>query len=117
MTVPPYVLIVDDEAGFRELMTRILAPTGYRLRTATNAHEALRIIAEETPAVAICDVHMPGPTGLWLAGQIRTLSPHTAMVLATSDPTVPPTESMRRGVVAYILKPYQRQAVLRAVAE
>jgi len=77
----------------------------------------LRSLAESPPAVAICDIHMPGPTGLWLANQIRERSPHTAMVLATSDASVPPSESMRKGIVAYILKPFQRQAVLTAVAE
>jgi YD repeat-containing protein len=112
-----HILVVDDEPGFRDLLTRILEPAGYEVRTATNAHEALRSIAETPPAVAICDIHMPGPTGIWLASQIREQSPTTAMVLATSDSSVPPTESMRRGIVAYILKPYGRQAVLAAVAD
>lgn len=111
------VLVVDDDAGFRALLTRILEPAGYSVRTATHAHEALQAIVESPPAVAICDIHMPGPTGLWLAEQIREHSPHTAMVLATSDASVPPTESMRRGVVAYILKPYPRHQVLAAVAD
>ncbi|MGE3401872.1 MAG: trypsin-like peptidase domain-containing protein, partial [Vicinamibacterales bacterium] len=112
-----HVLVVDDEAGFRELMRRYLEGAGYEVRTATNAHEAVRSIRESPPAVAVCDVHMPGPTGLWLAQQIREVSPATAMVLATSDAAVPPAESMRRGVVAYILKPYQREQAIGAVAQ
>lgn len=112
-----HVLVVDDEAGFRDLLTRILEPAGYKVQTATNAHEALNSIAQSAPAVAICDIHMPGPTGLWLASQIREQSPATAMVLATVDSSVPPTESMRRGIVAYILKPYRRHEVLSAVAQ
>jgi YD repeat-containing protein len=116
MTSGTHVLIVDDEAGFRELMRRYLEAAGYAVRAATNAHEALHSIRESPPAVTVCDIHMPGPTGLWLAEQIRQHSPATAMVLATSDAAVPPAESMRRGVVAYILKPYQRDQVTAAVA-
>ena len=112
-----HVLVVDDQSGFRELLKRILEPAGYEVRTAIDATEALSKIVESPPAVAILDVHMPGPNGLWLANQIRTRSPKTAIVLATSDDTVPPTESLRKGVVAYIIKPLQRDSVLTAVSD
>lgn len=112
-----HVLVVDDQSGFRELLKRMLEPAGYEVRTATDAHEAVISIAEAPPAVAILDVHMPGPNGLWLANRIRARSPKTAIVLATSDDTVPPVESLRKGVVAYIVKPLQRDAVLMAVSD
>jgi YD repeat-containing protein len=112
-----HVLVVDDQSGFRELLKRMLEPAGYEVRTATDAHEAIISIAESPPAVAVLDVHMPGPNGLWLANRIRTRSPKTAIVLATSDDTVPPVESLRKGVVAYIVKPLQRDAVLMAVSD
>src|SRR5687767_96027 len=107
-----HVLVVDDQSGFRELLKRFLEPAGYEVRTASDAHEALARLADAPPAVAILDVHMPGPNGLWLANQIRSGSPTTAIVLATSDDTVPPVESLKKGVVAYIVKPLQRGAVL-----
>ena len=119
MNVPPstHILVVDDQSGFRELLKRMLEPAGYEVRTATDAHEAVISIAESPPAVAILDVHMPGPNGLWLANRIRARSPKTAIVLATSDDTVPPVESLRKGVVAYIVKPLERDAVLMAVSD
>ncbi len=112
-----HVLVVDDEPGFRELLTRILESAGCEVRTASDAHAALRSVAELAPAVAICDIHMPGPDGVWLARQIRAECPTTAIVLATSDNTIPPVETLRKGMVAYILKPFQRRAVVGAVAE
>jgi len=112
-----HVLVVDDEAGFRELLTRILESAGCEVRTAHNAHAALQSIGEAGPAVALCDVHMPGPDGIWLAAQIRAISPATAVVLATSDDTIPPADSFRRGIVAYLVKPFERRAVLSAVAD
>jgi DNA-binding NtrC family response regulator len=68
------------------------------------------------PTVVICDVHLPdGPDGLWLADKIRKLYPTTAMILATGDHTVPSTQSLRKGIVAYLVKPFQREEIVRAI--
>lgn len=112
-----YILVVDDEDELLELYRRTIGPAGYRMRTATNAHEAMRTIAEQPPAVAILDVHMPGPSGLWLADQIRAASPYTAIILSTGDATVPPTTSLQKGIVAYVIKPFERRALLKSVAD
>jgi len=116
-TLSRHILVVDDEPGFRDLLTRVLTGVGYEVRTAADAYGALQSIADVRPAVAICDVHMPGPNGLWLADQIRAASPTTAIILATSDAGIPPVETLRKGIVAYILKPLDRRAVLSAVGD
>lgn len=112
-----HVLLVDDEPAMRELLRRMLEPGGYDVREAADSHSALGSIRTSPPAVAICDIHMPGPDGVWLANQIRAVSPGTAIILATSDDTIPPTESFRRGTVAYVVKPIARHALLSAVAD
>jgi DNA-binding NtrC family response regulator len=111
------VLIVDDEANVRALLERILAEAGHELRTAADAESALQAIAHSTPDVVLSDVHMPGASGLWLADRIRDCAPATAVVLVTADGDVPPCESLRNGLVAYVLKPFQPKQVLRAVAD
>jgi CheY-like chemotaxis protein len=111
------VLIVDDEAGIRGLLERFLADTGHELRTAPDAESALQMMAHWVPDVVLCDIQMPGANGLWLAERIRESAPATAIVLATAEADVPPHESLRRGVVAYVLKPFQREQVRRAVDE
>ncbi len=112
-----HVLIVDDDAAVRDVVQRILTAAGYEVRTACDAHSALQSIADLRPAVALCDIHMPGPDGLWLADQIRAASPMTSVVLATSDDALPPAETLRASIVAYILKPLERRAVLATVAD
>jgi DNA-binding NtrC family response regulator len=110
------VLIVDDDPPMRHLLRRFLEPAGYWVREAGSAREALAQIAESAPAVALCDVHMPGgANGLWLAEQIRLQAPATAIVLVTGDPEIPPTESLRSGVVGYLLKPLNREVLVRIV--
>ena len=112
-----YVLIVDDEPAIRAFVTRILQPSGVEVQVAANANDALAAAAAAIPSVVVCDVHMPGPNGLWLADRIRDLYPTTAIVLATGDQAVPPYESLRKGVIAYVLKPFRPSQLLRAVQD
>ena len=111
------VLIVDDEAGIRDLLERFLADVGHELRTAPDAESALQMMAHWIPDVVWSDIKMPGANGLWLADRIRESAPATAIVLATAEADVPPHESLRPGVVAYVVKPFQREQVRRAVDE
>ena len=111
------VLIVDDQPAFREILVRILTPAGYIAAQAGDADAALAMIKETPPAVLFCDVEMPGHDGLWLVAQVREHFPTVAIVLATSNDAVPSSVSLQRGVVAYVLKPFQAGRVLGAVRE
>jgi len=111
------VLIVDDDDKVRELLRRFLEPEGYEVMAAASAEEGVQLIEAAPPSVAFCDVHMTGANGLWLADQIRSLSPATAMVLATGDDRVPTSESLRAGIVSYLIKPLRRDRVVTAAAD
>jgi DNA-binding NtrC family response regulator len=76
------VLVVDDDVGVRDLMSRWLA-AGYDVRTAGNADEALTRVHGDPPAVAVCDIRMPGHDGLWLARKIHDVAPETAVIMAS----------------------------------
>jgi DNA-binding NtrC family response regulator len=112
------VLIVDDEPDVRNALKIFLRPSGHDVVEASDAQTALSMMAEAPPAVVLCDVHLRnGPNGLWLADRIRERHPTAAMILATGDATVPPTQSLRKGIVAYLVKPFKRENVLQAVEE
>jgi len=109
------VLIVDDERSILDLWTRMLADEGYLVARAVDAFDALRVLNTSRPTVAVLDVHLPGPSGVFLADLIREKSPLTAIVLASGDPFVPPRETLRPAVVAYLVKPIAREELLAAV--
>jgi len=111
----PIVLVVDDESQIRELLARWIGAAGYQVREAATAAAALEDMQLAVADVVLCDVMMPGETGLWLAGKIRAQFPATAVVLVTADRTVPPQISMQPGVVAYLAKPLAREDVVDAV--
>ena len=112
------VLIVDDEHNVRDLMARWLESGGYSVITASTAEEALHRLETETmtPAVALCDIRMPGHDGLWLADRIRQTYPETAVIMATGVQDVgPAVQSLRQGVVDYLTKPFGRDRLQEAV--
>src|SRR3954469_26026790 len=111
------VLVVDDETSVRELMARWLVHGGYEVRTAANAEEALDRVHDRAPAVALCDIRMPGHDGLWLAQHIREESPETAVIMATGVQDVgSAVTSLRQGVIDYLTKPFGRDRLQEPVA-
>lgn len=115
---PRSVLIVDDENTVRELMQRWLEAGGYSVTAAATAEEALgRLELDAPPAVALCDIRMPGHDGLWLAERIRQRYPETAVIMATGVRDVgPAVESLRNGVIDYLTKPFGRDRLGEAVS-
>src|SRR5215510_4056298 len=114
------VLVVDDEPGIRETLARWLAGGGYDVQTASSADEALRCVHDRPPAVALCDIRMPGRDGLWLAQHIRRDAPETAVIMATGVQDVgSAVTSLRHGVIDYLTKPFGRdrlrESVLRGI--
>jgi putative nucleotidyltransferase with HDIG domain len=102
------VLVVDDEAAMRTLMTRWVRASGHLVSAASGADEALDLMLVHTPAVAVCDVRMPGHDGLWLAERIRTDFPETAVVMATGARDTDPRIAEHAGAIDYLLKPFGR---------
>jgi cyclic di-GMP phosphodiesterase len=110
------VLVVDDENAIRELVSRWLQSGGYSVESAADADQALNLIENKPPAVAFCDIRMPGHDGLWLADRIRHDHPETAVIMATGVQDVDAAvESLRQGVVDYLTKPFDRERVRSAV--
>jgi response regulator RpfG family c-di-GMP phosphodiesterase len=110
------VLVVDDETGVRELIARWLASGGYDVRMAANADEAITRVHQQAPAVALCDIRMPGHDGLWLANQIRHEAPETAVIMATGVQDVgAAVTGLKQGVIDYLTKPFGRERLRESV--
>jgi response regulator RpfG family c-di-GMP phosphodiesterase len=115
-TLNASVLVVDDESGVREVMSRWLTHGGYDVRAAASADEALEHVHDRAPAVALCDIRMPGHDGLWLAQNIRRDAPETAVIMATGVQDVgSAVASLRQGVIDYLTKPFGRERLRESV--
>lgn len=67
----PLVLLVEDELGLSKLMVMILEDEGYRVATASNGAQGLRMLEQERPALIITDYMMPELDGAEMVRAIR----------------------------------------------
>ena len=79
------LLIVDDEQGVRSIISRWATTNGYAVTESDSATAGLEQMHRSACDIALCDLNMPGRSGRWLADQIRTQFPETAVVMTTGD--------------------------------
>src|SRR5262245_3403027 len=77
------VLVVDDEPSFRGTLAELLEGKGYHVSQAGGRKEAVDQAADGTFAVAVLDLVLPDVSGIQLADEIRSLSPHTQIMILT----------------------------------
>ena len=65
------VLVVEDDAQIREVLTELLTDLGYRVITTASAEEALQRVEETTPDLVLTDVHMGGMSGVDLCARLK----------------------------------------------
>jgi sigma-B regulation protein RsbU (phosphoserine phosphatase) len=111
------ILIVDDEPQIRDLLARWLEDAKHATSQAPDAETAFDMMTKRPADVVLCDIEMPGKGGLWLVPKLRDQFPQSAVILATGVDSVPPSISLRGGVVRYLVKPFTRERVLSAVNE
>jgi response regulator RpfG family c-di-GMP phosphodiesterase len=112
----PSVLVVDDDHTLRSVLSSWVHSFGYEVRQAENAAQALDTLAATPADVALCDIHMPGHDGVWLASQIRERHPRTAIIMATAARDMElAVSSLRTDVVDYLLKPFDHARLLEAL--
>ena len=77
------ILLVDDEEGIRIVLGISLRDMGYRVVTAENGQEALRIFKKESPAIVLTDIKMPEMDGIELLRRIKEHNPDTEVIMIT----------------------------------
>lgn len=99
------ILIVDDEEPIRNLFASCLGER-YSCVTAAGAQEALALLANETFALVLSDVQMPGLSGVELLRRITEQYPDTAVIMASGvDRTQRVLDAVRLGAFDYLIKP------------
>jgi excisionase family DNA binding protein len=114
----PRVLVVDDEAAIRDLLSKTLALAEYDIDLAAdgrNAIERLRIIPYD---LLITDLKMPGVDGLAVIREARRLKADIPVIIITGFSTeASAIEAVNLGVSGYLTKPFRVPRVLAAAAK
>jgi PAS domain S-box-containing protein len=114
------VLVVDDEAGLREMMAEALAGQGARVETAPGGREALEILARVPVDVLVLDVRMPEVSGTDLWSQVSQANPALARrtVFCTGDVIGAETHALIAATgCPSVSKPFEWARFFEAVAE
>lgn len=111
------ILIVDDEEPIRNLIAQILHMDGYECTHAADASEAREFLKEQDFELVLCDINLPGESGLDFIRYALAEYPQTAAVMVTGldDPMIAEV-ALEIGVYHYIIKPFERNSVLISAA-
>lgn len=112
-----HLLIVDDDDGVRENLAELFELYGYRVSTAANAGEAMQKLSHTEVDLLLTDYRMPGPNGVQLIESARHSKPMIRAVLMTAfGDSYTEIESVRRGAVGYVNKPFEADEITNLVA-
>jgi response regulator NasT len=112
------VVIAEDEAIIRLDLKEILTTAGYDVVGETGrGDEAVLLVEEHKPDLAILDIKMPGMDGLRAAQEITTNHQVAVMLLTAFSQRDLIEDARDSGVAAYLVKPFQPRELLPAIAE
>ena len=77
------VLIVEDDSSARRAIGRLLKCEGWKTLEASNGVQGLRIFRSQLPEIVLTDVVMPGLDGFYLCAVIKSISPHSPVIIMT----------------------------------
>ena len=112
------VLVVDDEASIRDLLSKTLALAEYDVDTAADATSALDRMRTGAYDLMIADLKMPGMDGLTLIRQAKRIKSDMPVIIITGFSTESSAiEAVNLGVAGYLTKPFRVPQVLAAAAK
>jgi RNA polymerase sigma factor (sigma-70 family) len=114
----PVVFIIDDDAGVRASMQRLLKSVGLRSEAFAAAQDFLQRTPPDGPSCIILDVRLPGISGLELQRKLIDKDIHTPIIFITAHGDIPMTvKAMKSGAVEFLTKPFRDQDLLDAIQQ
>jgi two-component system response regulator HydG len=110
------VLVVDDESGIVQSLSKIFKREGLEVLTAGDGKTGLELLRKHRVGVLLTDLMMPGTSGMDLLKAAKTVAPETEVVLMTAYGTVETAvAAMKEGAYDFVTKPLKRAHVVRIV--
>ena len=121
----PYVLVVDDEAFFRRMLSETVERQGYTVLGARDASETLRFFeraaADDTPVIVVLDLMLPGMSGIELLyGLARRVGARVRFILCSAHSAldqVAPQHPLVSGRLAKPVEPGELESLLASASD
>jgi len=109
------ILIVDDDDFFRDRLGRAFLRRGYNVFQAGNFDEAVPLLKEHLPQLAVFDLKMPGKNGLVLVEEAIGINANMHIVVLTGYGSIATaTDAIRLGATSYLAKPADVNEIIKA---
>jgi FixJ family two-component response regulator len=110
------IRVVDDDASFRNAISRLLRAGGYTVQTFASATEFLQSARTDIPGCVLLDLHMPGPSGLDLQEALAKAEQPMPIIFLTGYGDIPTSvHAMREGAEDFLTKPVKQEVLLPAI--
>jgi EAL domain-containing protein (putative c-di-GMP-specific phosphodiesterase class I) len=112
------LLVVDDEAGLRDLFATILGEAGWQVDTAQSGETAISLLVDHRYDVVLSDIDMPRMNGLQVLRAVRAHDLDLPVLLVTGHPQLESAvEALEQGALRYLLKPVSIDTLTTAVTD
>ncbi|MDP1644775.1 MAG: sigma 54-interacting transcriptional regulator [Thiobacillus sp.] len=109
----PCILVVDDDAALRELITLRLEANGFRVAAVDSGEAALAKLALARPDAVLTDMQMDGMDGMALFRAIHARDPALPVIVLTAHGTIPDAvAATHQGLFGYLTKPYDAPTLI-----
>jgi two-component system response regulator FixJ len=116
MTAERTVYVVDDDAGVRRSLERLLDAAGFNTISYETSVAFLASAPSLSSGCVLLDVRMPGMDGLTLQARLAKLGNHLPVVVITGQADVPTAvRAMKAGAIDFVEKPYNDDVLIRAI--
>src|ERR1700745_1935982 len=113
---PVQILVVDDEEPIRNALKKFLQQQQFEVYAAGTGDEALKQLRAHRIALMLCDIRMPGTSGVDLVPQALEVEPELAILMLTAvNDATSAALCMQRGAMDYLTKPIELADLGRAV--
>lgn len=109
------ILLIDDDATLRELLSSHLQTAGYQPLTAADGPSGLRLASEAAPDLVVLDIMMPGMDGWEVCERLRAKLPLPIILLTAKGEEIDKLRGFRLGVDDYVSKPFSFAELLARV--
>lgn len=100
------VLVVDDEKGIRQALSRALEDS-YEVLQATGGKEALDIVRQNTVDLVLLDILLPDVDGMILIGKLKSADPYLEIIMVTAVREIrTAVQAIKAGAYEYVVKPF-----------
>ena len=107
------ILVVDDEAEIRDLLTDLLNDAGYKSQHATTGAEGIAAVAKQVPDLVMMDIKLPDQDGLAVLKQLKREHPDLEVIVMTAfGGSSSAIKAMENGAYDYVTKPFEMDDLL-----